>query len=402
MTEPSIFRFPLSLAAASVLLLCVVLLRKSAIARLMTGRLFQVLLITVVSVMLAVEGTWSLGLFRHWTFIACVLLTMLSLGYASADDLKKRTFCAFLSHSGLFLVLAGGLFGSADVVQGNMRAVSTEERMLYDHQSGRVSNLPFGIRLEDFHTDYYKDGTSPRQYTSVLTVDGMSMRTSVNHPCRHKGYRIYQYGFDSEAGEYSVLKVVRNPWLPVVGAGALMLVLAALISLKLTWNSWKILLTALALAVIFAVISVARISFGTLMPALRSLWFVPHLIVYMLAYAIMAISVVTGIVSLFTSKIPSDLSGRLLSTASSLLLIGMICGAVWAQQAWGDYWTWDAKECWAAATWMLTLSASHAGRGCRRTALIMTVTAFLAMQMTWYGVNHLPSSIRSLHTYNQL
>lgn len=137
------------------------------------------------------------------------------------------------------------------------------------------------------------------------------------------------------------------------------------------------------------------------MPALRSLWFVPHLIIYMLAYAILAISVITGIVTLFSEKIPSGLPSRLLATSSSLLLAGMICGAVWAQQAWGSYWTWDAKECWAAATWLLSLAGTHLPGSGRKNRLLFTVLAFIAMQMTWYGVNFLPSSGQSLHTYNQ-
>lgn len=77
----------------------------------------------------------------------------------------------------------------------------------------------------------------------------------------------------------------------------------------------------------------------------------------------------------------------------------MMCGAVWAQQAWGDYWTWDVKECWAAATWLLTVAGSHVPG--KKLKLTFAVIAFLAMQMTWYGVNYLPSAAQSLHTYNR-
>lgn len=202
-----------------------------------------------------------------------------------------------------------------------------------------------------------------------------------------------------DGGSYSVLKIVRDPWLPVVALGVLLLLLGALLGLKAVWSNWKVLASALVLAVVFAIVSVARISFSTLPPALRSLWFVPHLIVYMLAYSILALTVIAGVASFFTAKVPVDLPGKLLSTASSLLLIGMLCGAVWAKQAWGDYWTWDAKECWAAVTWMLTLAGTHVPK--KNLRLTFAVMAFLAMQMTWYGVNHLPSSSHSLHTYNQ-
>jgi ABC-type transport system involved in cytochrome c biogenesis permease subunit len=78
----------------------------------------------------------------------------------------------------------------------------------------------------------------------------------------------------------------------------------------------------------------------------------------------------------------------------------MLTGALWAKQAWGAYWSWDAKEAWAAATWGLYLLAIHL-RGRGRGFVAAVVVAFLALQMCWYGVNYLPSAERSVHTYNQ-
>ena len=363
-------------------------------------RKLSFILLLISSVLLAAEGTWGIALHRHWTFITLMILLLLSIGFTAVSDCRRKSWCALLSHLGFFLVLCGGLSGSPSRTDTNMWVYldGRSEHMAVD-RVGNVVPLPFSVSLKDFRTDYYEDGESPRQYTSTLAIDGRELRTSVNHPCRYRGYRIYQSGYDAVNGEYSILKIARDPWLPVVALGALILLIGTLMSLKRIWNSWKMLLAALALAIVFGVISVARINFGTLAPALRSLWFIPHLIVYMLAYAIMAISFVAGIASLFCGSIPEGFSEKLLSTASSLLLIGMICGAVWAQQAWGDYWTWDAKECWAAATWLLTLAGTHISG--KRRKLIFTVLAFLAIQMTWYGVNYLPSSSRSLHTYNQ-
>ena len=100
----------------------------------------------------------------------------------------------------------------------------------------------------------------------------------------------------------------------------------------------------------------------------------------------------------------------LLQTSSCLLLMGMLCGAVWAKQAWGDYWTWDPKECWALATWMLTLIGMHLKTKSqepkeKKTVQVLLVVfvllSFAAMQMTWYGVNYLPSAEVSLHTYGR-
>ena len=88
----------------------------------------------------------------------------------------------------------------------------------------------------------------------------------------------------------------------------------------------------------------------------------------------------------------------------------MLCGAVWAKQAWGDYWTWDPKEGWALVTWMLTLIGMHLkikseDPKVQKTMLVLLVVfvllSFAAMQMTWYGVNYLPSAELSLHTYGR-
>lgn len=301
-----------------------------------------------------------------------------------------------MSHLGLMLVLAGGLIGAISRTDVQMRVFrdGQKESTAFD-ADGKAVTLPFCVELKEFETEYYDDGYSPKQYTSTLDIDGRRLCSSVNHPARYRGYRIYQSGYDTIGGSYSILKIVRDPWLPVVALGALLLAIAAIVSLKTVWSSWKILPAAVALAIVFTILSVARIRFDTLMPALRSLWFVPHLLIYMLAYSIMALSVISAVAALFSKKVPEQLPERLLSTSSSLLLIGILCGAVWAQQAWGDYWTWDTKECWAAVTWILTLVATHIPK--RR--LLFTILAFIALQITWYGVNYLPAANKSLHTY---
>lgn len=371
-------------------------LQKSGFLR----RWLPVILLAVSTVLVAVEGTWGYELHHHWTFVPVVVILLFLLGMAVAGDLRTRSICSLMSHLGMFLVLSGGLSGALFRTDVQMEAFTDGggSQTAFD-RNGYVVTLPFSISLQDFRIDTYDDGTSPKQYTSTLDIDGRTMQTSVNHPCRYRGYRIYQSGYDFDGGASSVLKIVRDPLLPVVALGAILLALAALLSLKTVWNSWKMPVAAVALAAAFAVLSIARINLGTLVPALRSLWFIPHLIVYMLAYSILAMAVIAGIARLFSQKVPEALPGKLLSTASSLLLAGMLCGAAWAQQAWGDYWTWDTKECWAAVTWLLTLAGMHIPK--KRAVLAFTILAFLAMQMTWYGVNYLPSSSRSLHTYNQ-
>ena len=105
-------------------------------------------------------------------------------------------------------------------------------------------------------------------------------------------------------------------------------------------------------------------------------------------------------------------SGSYLVTTDSLVKIGMafltfgmLSGCIWAKQAWGNYWTWDPKETWAAATWCAYLVYVHRRlQGDRRehdaVAYVWIIIGFGLLQMCWYGVNLLPWASQSLHSYS--
>lgn len=386
--------FPLSAILAGIFITVTLLCRgkasRSKFLKFLSGRVFSTSVLILATILTAVEGTWKLGLFHNPGFLFLVLLMMFTLGLSFS-----------ITHFGFLLILFGGFFGAPDFTDGRM-AVSYEVPSSYAvSPDGLTIPLDFNVKLKDFRIEYHEDGTSPKQYTSVLEIDGAEKTTSVNKPCHHNGYFIYQSDYDRTDGAFSVLYLVRDPWLIFVIIGMVVLAAGAVLDLRRTWHSKAVLPIVVALAVVFGLISMARINLGTLMPALRSLWFVPHLIIYMMAYSVLALSVICGIISIFGKPSAGDLSAKLLGTASSLLIIGMLCGAAWAKTAWGDYWTWDAKECWAAATWMLTLIGLHLpSRKGRKGVLTFTILAFLAMQITWYGVNYLPSAEYSMHTYN--
>ena len=142
----------------------------------------------------------------------------------------------------------------------------------------------------------------------------------------------------------------------------------------------------------------------TLMPALQSVWFVPHVSIYIFSYALLGCATLLSIYSLFGRYSVEEIIDKLLYGGVAFLTIGMLTGALWAKEAWGEYWSWDAKESWAAATWFLYLMALHLrglGRVDRRVACAIVVLAFLSLQMCWYGVNYLPSAVDSVHTYNR-
>lgn len=230
----------------------------------------------------------------------------------------------------------------------------------------------------------------------------------------------------------------------------------------LRWRYRWVLPFGCLMAVMFASINIFKPEIHTeeLMPALRSPWFVPHVIVYMFAYAVMGIATILALRILWLTRrsaagsapaagstAPATVEAAASPLSPSLqddlrlcdalvrmgwgfITMGIVMGALWAKQAWGDYWTWDPKETWAAATWLSYLLymhlrqgsalssvtsagseaiarqnspaievASHSNKALHRT-LFLLIFSFILLQMCWWGVNYLPSAQGfSLHTY---
>ena len=81
---------------------------------------------------------------------------------------------------------------------------------------------------------------------------------------------------------------------------------------------------------------------------------------------------------------------------------GLIFGAVWAEQAWGRYWSWDPKETWAFITWVVYGIYIHGritGKWTRRLSNSIAVIGFILTIFTYLGVNLLLSG---LHSYGSL
>ena len=212
----------------------------------------------------------------------------------------------------------------------------------------------------------------------------------------------------------------------------------------LSWRYKWVLSFSTLMSVVFLCINQFKpeIHSRPLMPALQSPWFVPHVIVYMFAYALLgAVTLYAIWLWIRTSRLvgksrcePSLEEMRrcdiLVRVGWSFLTVGMVMGALWAKEAWGDWWSWDPKETWAFATWLGYLAYLHLRRGPAgvvwtpkagsdaesaasadlsfdrvsrrnvRIAFIVLILCFLLLQMCWYGVNYLPSARGiSVHTY---
>jgi len=138
------------------------------------------------------------------------------------------------------------------------------------------------------------------------------------------------------------------------------------------------------------------------MPALQSGWFVPHVLAYMISYALCAVAFIM-LIRLWCSKERTELRRaiyQILRTAFPFMTFGLLSGALWAEDAWGQYWSWDAKEVWSLITWGLYLIYFHCRKsGWARNADWAHLLAFLALLATFFLVNLLPKLGSILHSY---
>lgn len=145
------------------------------------------------------------------------------------------------------------------------------------------------------------------------------------------------------------------------------------------------------------------------MPALQSPWFVPHVFSYMLSYALAAVAfaLLVGRWGRTWLRLPVDgaayaaAAHQIMRLSFPFMTFGLLSGALWAEEAWGVYWSWDPKETWSLLTWILYLSYLHCRRApeTERYADPAHALAFTALVVTFLVVNLLPKLASALHSY---
>ncbi len=172
------------------------------------------------------------------------------------------------------------------------------------------------------------------------------------------------------------------------------------------WRYRWILSFSTMLSLVFVCVNLFKpeIHTKTLMPALQSAWFAPHVIVYMFAYALLGAATLMALYYLWRRPDERAMASvdNLVSVGLSFMTFGMLFGALWAKEAWGHYWTWDPKETWAAITWFTYLAYIHyrlVPTHRPRRALALLLVAFVLLQMCWWGINYLPAAQGGAHSY---
>lgn len=153
-----------------------------------------------------------------------------------------------------------------------------------------------------------------------------------------------------------------------------------------------------------------------LVPALQSNWLIAHVVTCFIGYAAFTVAAGLGIMYLIKNrKTSSSSTSGLVHSLPSLqvidtithnvmifgfiwLTIGIITGSVWANSAWGTYWSWDPKETWSLITWFIYAITLHARftRGWKGPRIAwLAILGFISVIFTYYGVNFLLSGLHS-------
>ena len=180
-------------------------------------------------------------------------------------------------------------------------------------------------------------------------------------------------------------------------------------------------LTLAATAVLASLtLMVAHLSFmdpeiTNLVPVLQSYWLTLHVSVITASYGFLGLGAILGLVNMILYslntqdnrkhilKTVDDLSVinyRTLALGLYFLTIGTFLGAVWANESWGRYWGWDPKETWSLITMIVYAFVIHSKNIKALNSIfvfnIMSVYAFSAVLMTYFGVNYY---LTGLHSY---
>ena len=181
------------------------------------------------------DGTWLNNMLSFWPFVLIYVYIAVILGVIILRRLMhlsswKRDVPFLLNHLGLFIALITATLGNADMQRVKMITTVGEPEWRALTQQGVVKEMPIAIELKKFIMETYDDG-SPKRFASeiqILTKTGKNIETTVdvNKPYEVDGWKIYQYGYDTQMGaksQISILEIGSDPWLPLVYTGIYMM-----------------------------------------------------------------------------------------------------------------------------------------------------------------------------------
>ena len=146
-----------------------------------------------------------------------------------------------------------------------------------------------------------------------------------------------------------------------------------------------------------------------LMPALRSAWFGIHIGCAVFSYSAFILAGCVGLRYLLTAKkAEADktrlaqmdyLTYRLVGFGFLFLTIVILSGAIWAEQAWSAFWTWDPKETWALITWIIYAVYLHLRLRRKKDAAFLAWYVVIAVPVVFFTFAGVNTLLPGLHSY---
>lgn len=169
---------------------------------------------------------------------------------------------------------------------------------------------------------------------------------------------------------------------------------------------WLVPWVAVLAIISMGVASLLDRSISPLVPALQSNWLLIHVSSVMAGYGALTLSFLISVVFLFMGRPEHEskrqaldpLMFRACLVGFWMLTLGIITGAVWANSAWGSYWSWDPKETWSLITWLFYAVAIHLRRTkgwTYKSFAQLMAGGFALVLFTYFGVNYLLSGLHS-------
>ncbi len=276
----------------------------------------------------------------------------------------KKFIIRMLIHGGILLILLGAVFGTAFGSRGILTIYEGGESHIYSITQG-----PYRL---------------------------LSGKTALLGNCQ------MVKAPDNNAQEFDSYYVDCSPGFLTAATG--MAITATGMVLALAVYPLQLPVRLLLLSPALPVALWAFFRFGSAPPALKSLWFVPHLTSYFTGYLyVLLIGILGAGILLFQRNRPGlfPVIDKLAYAAFIFLSLGLFIGSVWANEAWGSWWSWDPKESMALSQWLFMAAYLHLPQKWRlsKYGALTLFVIFLLTAFLYLGISLLPTAGASLHVY---
>ena len=186
---------------------------------------------------------------------------------------------------------------------------------------------------------------------------------------------------------------------------------------KGAWRGIANLMTAFAMSATVILLWIALLkdkASNDLPPALQSYWMWPHVMAFIFSYSTFAVGLVAVlcyyVIKLFNRQAAikswlagfDDFSFRIVAVGFPFMTAALMMGSLWGQDAWGNYWGWDAKEVSALVSWLVYLIYIHlrlVGGWRGEKLFLLLIVGALAIITCFLVFSYLPESQSSMHKY---